>query len=255
MRLLHIDIETRPAKVYTWTLRKQTISVDQIIEPTSLLCFTAMWHDEPDKLIFYKSVRPEGIDYRNMVKAAHALLTEADAVCHFNGTTFDLPRLNQEFLLQGLPPTPPIPQIDLKRVIMSKFDMISSRLAFAGPYLKLGKKVEHEGWMLWVKCLAGEKEAWEKMEAYNKQDVVLLRKLYVKTLPWIDAKFHPNRNLYGDACNNLDGVCPRCESTRFQHRGYKVASTYIYKQLHCLDCGHWFKRRGREKIFRAAPVK
>ncbi len=36
--------------------------------------------------------------------------------------------------------------------------------------------------------------AWKVMEKYNKQDVLLLEKVYDRLLPWI--KSHPNHHLF-----------------------------------------------------------
>jgi hypothetical protein len=244
LKLLFIDIETRPAKTYVWQLRKQDISVDQIIEPTGLLCFTAKWLGD-DKLIYHASAKPEGPHFTKMVRAAHKLLSEADVVCHFNGLTFDIPRLNQEFLRLGLPPPPSPPQIDLKKVVMTKFSMVSSKLAFVGPYLSIGEKVKNEGWPLWIACMAGERDAWRKMEEYNKQDVLLLEELYKKLLPWIDN--HPNMNLILDSEAPL---CPNCGSPNLQRRGVHRATTNVYQRFSCSSCGRWSRARQADKAYR-----
>jgi hypothetical protein len=248
-RLLHLDIETAPAQVYTWALHKQDISVDQIIEPTSLLCFSAKWHGE-DKMIFHKSEKRSGPEFNKMVRAMHTLLHEADAVCHYNGCAFDIPRVNQEFLRLGLPPPPTIPQVDLKKVVMSKFSFVSSKLAFIGPELKIGAKVANEGWRLWRGCLAGDAESWKRMETYNRQDVALLERLYTKLLPWIDG--HPNMNLFVD---EKEPVCPSCGSDKLRRRGEQVAATYIYARYNCKVCGRWSRARVREKTLAAAGVR
>lgn len=241
MKLLHLDIETSPAVVQVWSLFNQNISVDQIIKPTSVLCFTAKWHGSKE-LLYHKSTHQAGREFDKMIRAAHRLLSEADAVCHYNGCSFDIPRLNQEFLKAGMPPPPTIPQIDLKKVVMSKFGMVSSKLAFVGPYLKIGEKVRNEGWPLWDGCLKGDADAWTKMEEYNKGDVLLLERLYIKVLPWIEN--HPNMNLYVD---DVDPVCPNCGSPRLQSRGEHKAATYIYARYHCQECGRWCRARGRKK--------
>ncbi len=241
MKILMLDIETTPALVYTWALFNQNISVDQIVTPTSLLCFTAKWAGE-DKLIYKASVKQEGKGFNDMVRTAHKLLCEADAVCHFNGTSFDLPRLSQEFLRLGLPPPPTVPNIDLKKVVMSKFSMVSSKLAFVGPYLKIGEKVKNSGWDLWRGCLDGDRECWQDMETYNKQDVILLEKLYYKLLPWIDN--HPNHALYGDSD---EPTCPNCNGTTLQRRGLYRTSANVYVRYQCQDCGRWSRAHKPEK--------
>jgi hypothetical protein len=250
LKLLFIDIETTPIVAMTWGLFNQNISVDQVLKPHSLLCFAAKWRG--DKQLFYHaSPKQEGRDFNDMVRAAHRLLSEADAIVHFNGTSFDVPRLNTQFVKLGLPPPPPVPQIDLKKVVMSKFDMTSSKLAFVGPYLKIGEKVKNSGWELWQKCLDGNGNAWLEMEKYNKQDVVLLEKLYDRVLPWIDG--HPNLNLYVD---EKDPVCPSCGSEKpLQRRGYVKTVTNAYVRYSCTSCGRWSRARSRDRQFGTVEVR
>lgn len=242
MKLLHLDIETSPVVAYVWRLFGQDIGVDQIITPTSLLCWAAKWHGEKEIYFAKSGGTTSGSSFEKMVRQIHSLLSEADAVCHFNGNSFDMPRLNQEFLLLGLAPPPPVPNIDLKNVIMRKFDMTSSKLAFVGPYLDIGGKVKHEGWDLWKACLAGDKDAWARMEKYNKQDVVLLEKLYSKVLPWIDQ--HPNMTFFVDSA---EPVCPNCGSLKLQKRGVSRATTQVYIRYQCQDCGRWSRARQATK--------
>jgi uncharacterized protein YprB with RNaseH-like and TPR domain len=251
LKLLFIDIETTPNMVYTWGLFNQNISIDQVITPTSVLCFTAKWADSKE-LIYCRSEKQSGPEFKNMIRKAHALLEEADAVCHYNGVSFDIPRLNQEFLLMGLHPPSPSKQIDLKRVVMGKFSMTSSKLAFVGPYLKIGEKVKHQGWDLWRGCLSGDKEAWATMEKYNKQDVLLLERLYKKVLPWIDV--HPNMNLYVDVSTDKP-VCPNCGKETLQRRGFDYALVHAYIRYKCTGCGKWSRSRFRDKNSASTKVR
>ncbi len=248
MKILFYDIETAPAVVYTWSLREQTISIDQVIKPTSLLCFAAKWAGEKE-VMYYASENYEP-KFKAMIRAAHKLLSEADAVCYFNGDRFDRPRLNQEFLKLGLPPPPPIPSIDLKKVVFSRFDFTSSKLAFLGPELKIGEKVKNSGWDLWRGCLNGDKECWKEMERYNRQDVLLLEKLYYKLLPWIEN--HPNANLYEAVDKPL---CPNCGSARLQRRGHRRAVTCVYARFQCVDCHAWSRARTRDKTEPVATIR
>ena len=167
-----------------------------------------------------------------MLKGIHGLLNDADAVVHYNGTKFDIPTLNKEFLLHTFNPPSPYKQIDLLRVVRSNFRFPSNKLDYVAQRLGLGKKHEHEGHELWVKCMNGDKDAWKRMEQYNIQDVVLLESLYNSLRPWI--RNHPNHNLFAD-----DHVCPNCASTRLQKRGTSISSTGTYQRYQCLACGTW----------------
>lgn len=237
-RLLHLDIETTPGLAYVWDAREQRISVEQIVEAPSILCFSAKWHGEK-KIMFYRAKHRTGPEFRAMIQAAHDLLSEANAVCHFNGASFDVPRLNNEFLRLGMKPPPPLPQIDLKRIWQSKFQTISSRLMFVAPYLKIGEKIENEGWPLWKACMRNETQAWKRMEEYNRQDVALLEPLYLKLLPWIEQ--HPNMGLYQD--NTEKPVCPNCGGSRLTRQGVYRAVAFAYARYQCKDCGRWSRNR------------
>jgi hypothetical protein len=169
-----------------------------------------------------------------MIKGLHRLIDEADLVIHYHGSAFDMPTANKEFLLYDLAPPSPVKQLDLLKVVKEKFRFPSNKLDYVAQRLKLGSKFPHEGHELWVKCMNGDAEAWGRMEAYNKHDVVLLEKLYYKIRPWI--KGHPNSAL-------LEGKlrCPTCNSISYHKRGYACTNSYIYQRYQCLDCRAWFR--------------
>ncbi len=113
MRILLLDIETAPMQVYAWSLWDKYVPIERIIEPGHTLCFAAKWLGE--KGMIFDSVHASSRE--RMVKHMHKLLEEADAVCHYNGTRFDIPVLEAEFLTHGLNPPSPYKQIDLFRTV------------------------------------------------------------------------------------------------------------------------------------------
>jgi DNA polymerase elongation subunit (family B) len=242
MRILLLDIETSPNTAHVWGLWQQNVSINQLMESSYVLCYAAKWLGEDD--IYFDSVHQS--KPKIMLKGIHALLESADAVIHYNGTKFDIPTLNKEFLLTKLLPPSPYKQIDLLRVVRSNFRFPSNKLDYVSQRLGLGKKHAHEGHDLWVKCMNGDKDAWKRMEEYNIQDVVLLESLYDNLLPWI--KNAPNRNLYQDIAG-----CPTCGSTRLQKRGVAVSTTGAYQRYQCRDCGSW--AQGTKSIKKTVEVK
>ena len=243
MKLLLIDIETVPSLVYTWELHNAFIPVEFIVKPSTVLCFSAQWYNEVAQGVEFYSVRKDG--YNRMIRTAHKLLSAADAVVHYNGNRFDIPILNREFLKLGLPPPTPAYQLDLCQTVQTKFRMVSSKLAFVGPYLKIGEKVKHEGNDLWLGCMNNDPECWAKMETYNRQDTALLGGLYKKLLPWIDR--HPNMGVFLQDGEKI--VCPKCGSEKVTQdfHGLRRCTTYSYRRYQCLDCGSWMKARFSEK--------
>jgi predicted PolB exonuclease-like 3'-5' exonuclease len=228
MRLLLLDIETSPNSAYCWGLFNQNINIGQLIDSSKVLCYSAKWLG--DKEVMFDSIHKS--KPKQMLKGIHGLLNDADAVISYNGRKFDLPILHKEFLLYNFNPPQPYKQIDLLNTMRQRFKFVSNKLDYVCQQLGLGKKTDHEGFELWLKCMNNDKEAWKRMEKYNKQDVVLLESLYNRVLPWI--KNHPNMNLHQDH----EG-CPTCGSEKLQKRGTAVSGTGTYQRYQCRSCGTW----------------
>jgi DNA polymerase elongation subunit (family B) len=230
MQTLFVDIETSPNTAHVWSLWKQTVSLSQLMESSYTMCWAAKWADSEQ--VFFDSVYQSSS--KKMIKGIHALLNEADMIVHYHGTNFDIPTLNKEFLLHDLAPPSPSKQLDLLRVVREKFRFPSNKLDYVAQRLGLGGKHDHEGHMLWVKCMNNDPAAWKAMQKYNQQDVVLLEKLYHKLTPWI--KGHLNYSVFTDAF-----VCPTCGSAEYQRRGYAYTSASKYQRYQCKACHGWFR--------------
>lgn len=230
-KILFLDIETAPNKGYFWGLWDQTIGTNQVEETSYVLCWAAKWMDEKD--VMFASVRQRG-GAKEMMRKMHRLLDEAHIVVHYNGIKFDIPTINKEFIQLGMSPPAPYKQIDCMKEIKRLFRFQSNKLDFVSQALGIGSKVKHEGFELWVKCMDGNEAAWSKMESYNRGDVRLLEKLYMKLRPWIDR--HPNLGAFEDV-----SCCPKCGSEKNQQRGYAVTQMMKYARYQCMSCGGWFR--------------
>jgi predicted RNA-binding Zn-ribbon protein involved in translation (DUF1610 family) len=120
----------------------------------------------------------------------------------------------------------------LLRVVKSQFRFPSNKLDYVAQRLSLGKKKDHEGHILWVKCMNGDKKAWKTMEEYNIQDVILLEKLYKKLLPWIKSPI--NLNIMKDR-NGFN--CPTCGKNHLISKGFSYTTTGAYQRYQCKACG------------------
>lgn len=226
-KILLLDIETAPATAYVWKLFDENVGLEQLIAPSRILCWAAKWYRGE------WHVADERGNRLVMLKALHALLSEADAVVTYNGDRFDIPKVNGEFVSAGLNPVPPIPSIDLYRTV-KKLGYQSSKLLFVAKYLGIGEKVSTQGFKLWADVMAGGEAAWAKMLRYNKQDVALLEKLYTKLRPYI--KSHPALHMHNENC-------PVCGAAKVQRRGNRRTKAFMIERLHCQGCGAWFDGR------------
>lgn len=239
IRILTIDIETKPMLVYSWGLFNQFHSIDQIVDHGGLLCFAAKWVGEKDVLFF--SEWADG--HEAMVKAAHDLLSEADAVVSYNGDRFDTKKLNQEFYLLGMAPPRPFKSIDLLKTNKARFDLPSRKLDYLVQRSGLGRKTPHTGFQLWLDCMAGEPKALALMQKYNEQDVKITEKAYLRLLPWLTNAPH-----LGMFMREESFVCPYCGS-KIGHSLEGLAHTLVqaYDLFQCKRCLGWSRGLTRKQ--------
>jgi hypothetical protein len=241
-KVLLLDIETAPHRVYAWGLWGQDIATSQIEEHGYTLCWAAKWLGE--KQMHFRSLFKD--KRAVMLRTIYKLIDEADVVVHYNGTKFDMPTLNQEFLVHlRCGPPAPYKQVDLLLVARRRFRLASNKLDYVAKTLGIGQKVVHKGMALWRGCMAGEPKSWRVMERYNRQDVRLLENLYGALLPWIPS--HPNRALWNSESDEGSPMCPTCGSTDLRRKGFAYTRTMRYQRFQCKDCGSWMRVRKAEK--------
>lgn len=242
LRTLFLDIETFPNLVYTWGLHNQDVGVSQVVQATRVACFAARFLGESE-IKFHRDTPGSGP--HQLAHAAWQLLDDADIIVHYNGARFDIPHLNRLILQAGLPPPSPFRQIDLLSAVRRKFRFPSNSLRFVSQELGLGSKVPHDGFDLWVRCMAGDSAAWRLMEKYNKQDVVLTEDLYHFLLPWIPGhpahSAHPSQDTGGTG----GGPCPTCTRGVLHPRGTYRTRASVYYQWRCNVCYAWFRSTKR----------
>ena len=228
MKILIIDIETRPALVYTWGMFNQSFGPSQVVDWGGVLCFAAKWHGE-DEMKFYAEWR--GKD--RMIRAAHKLLSDADAVVGWNSQRFDVRWLQAEFQRAGLKRPAPYTNVDLMRSQKRDAFMLSNKLESRRLWLGEDGKAETGGFGLWKGVMDGKREARKLMEEYNRRDVEITEEEFdrMRAGGWVRGL--PNHSVE-------DGhVCSHCGSDRLQRRGYTVSKTKRYARHQYLDCGGW----------------
>lgn len=234
-RVLLYDVETSPNIGFTWGRIEQNVIA--FIRERMIISIAWKWLDESKvhcaALPHFKTYKKNKHDNRELIKKFHAVMTKADIAISHNGSRFDEKQLSTEFLKHKLKPPTPHKVIDTLIVARRYFRFNSNRLDDLGESLGVGRKLKHEGFDLWLGCLNGDKKAWETMRAYNRQDVVLLERVYKKMLPWISS--HPNMTHFsGDRM-----ACSGCGSSNTERRGRVFYAGSSRGRLQCRNCGKW----------------
>lgn len=232
MKILFLDIENSPSLAHVWQLWDANISLAQLQESAYVMSWAASWLG--DEKVYFSSLGKTS--RKKMLVEIHNMLDEADAVVHWNGIKHDIPLLNKEFLENGMLPPSPYKQIDLLTTSKRVFKFPSNKLEYVCKTLGVKEKLKTIGHELWTRCMAKDKEAWKMMEEYNVNDVVILKEVYYKMLPWV--KGHANHSLYMDGS---ELVCPNCGSNHLQKRGFAYTLSSTYQRFQCKGCGHWSK--------------
>lgn len=244
-RILVIDIETSPIVAYTWGPKWET-NLIEVVEQGKILSYSAKWlngKQTTKALNDYKGYKKGIVDDEKIVKDIHGLLNETDILVTQNGVSYDTKYLNARFMEHGLAPPSPYKNIDTKIEAKKSLRMPSYSLDDMGEYFGLGRKLSHEGFSLWKKCMSGDLKAWNMMKKYNAQDVVLTEQVYLKLRPFM--KSHPNVDAYNKEdkehkkCET--GNCPKCKSENTHARGYIVNSVSKYARAQCQSCGGWYR--------------
>jgi len=234
-KILLFDIETMANLAWVWGKYEQNV-IDYEME-WYMLCFAYKWLGEKQTHVVglpdFSSYKKNKEDDKKLITALWDLFNEADVIVAHNGDAFDIKKANARFLYHGLTPPEGYKTVDTKLVAKRYFQFNSNKLDDLGQLLGLGRKIDTGGFELWKGCALGDMASWKKMMNYNKQDVVLLEKVYLKLLPWMVN--HPNLNLLnGTLCS-----CSNCASTNLQKRGFSITRTAKRQRYQCMDCGAW----------------
>jgi hypothetical protein len=226
-KILLYDIETFPNIGYTWAKWEQ--NVIKFVREWELASFAYKWSGDKSVICLSRRTHTE----KQLTIELRKLMDEADITIAHNGDSFDRKKARAKFIQFGLKPTALNRTVDTKKIAKSQFAFNSNSLNDLGETLGLGKKVDTGGFDLWLGCMNNDKASWAKMEAYNKQDVVLLEKVYEKLKPW--ASNHPNVATLRDAVG-----CPICGSEKVQARGFTVSAKRRAQRYQCTGCAGWF---------------
>jgi len=236
-RILIIDIETAPFLAYTFRRWKANIGQENVEKEGYILCYAAKWFGD-DNIIFSRVQEPES-DFE-IVKEMKTLIDQADIVVAHNAVKFDMPTIATRMLFHGMTPFAPHKVVDTLKIAKQQFRFPSNSLESIAAYLGLNEqKMKHSGFGLWKRVMQMDEEAWNEMEEYNIQDILVLEKVYEKLRSW--DKFAPNMALYKGS------VLPRCvvcASDKLENLD-KLSHTALssFHTMRCKCCGKVMRTR------------
>lgn len=228
-RILFWDIETSLMKVAVFQLKNDYINPQNILQDWHII--SASWMFEGDKKVSHASSK-KGDNDKALVKQLADLIGQADIIVHHNGDSFDVKKLHARMAYHGLKPTHgKLRTVDTKKEAKKHFNFSSNTLYYLAKFLGVPQKRESDH-SYWMKELNKDYSMMPKMLKYGDGDVISLRGVYKKLLPFID---HPNTG----RLKTTD--CPNCGSQDSQNRGITTLRSGIDKQrMSCNSCGKWF---------------
>ncbi len=239
-KILYLDIETAPSVAAVFGRFNLNLTPSHILQEGGWL-LSAAWMWEGDSTVYSITLNPVQAAFANdtvILETLKIVLNECDVVIMHNGDRFDLPTIKARMIVKGVRGLKAVKTIDtLKIARRLKFE--SNKLDSLGNVLGVGRKVSHEGIGLWIKCCDGDAAALKKMATYNKQDVRLLRNVYLKLRQFDTSAFN-----FGMLYNDGKHHCPSCGSTALKKTGRTfVTAVNEFEELECKKCGQVSRKR------------
>ena len=236
-KILIFDIETSPLRAYVYGLFDQNIGINQIDKEWHLLSYAAKFLGEDE--FFYKDQRDEE-DVENdkiLCQSLRDLIVSADIVLGHNSDSFDLKKLNARLIKHDILPIPEMQTIDTLKIARRFFKFTSNKLDYIAKFLDVGGKIHSKkfvGFDLWKAALEKNMEAYEEMEIYNKQDVVITEKVFLKLVTY-DTKLNLHTYTQSNACI--------CGCVEFNKDGVRYTSAGIFQRYKCRACGKYYRSK------------
>ena len=238
LRILYFDIETGPLLAHIWAARTEYVAHPMLIHDSFLLTWAAKWADQDNVMSgIVTPVEAREQNDERIVKRLANLVREADIVIAHNIDRFDIPMLNNRVLKLDLEPLGPTQSIDTLKLAKRSFRLAYNKLDYLGEYLGCGNKIKTD-FDLWKRCYSGDKKALTEMAEYNRQDVILLEKVFNRMLPHVKGL----PRLFDAGWDGQLG-CPSCGSLKLVRRGYRRTNISTFTQFQCKDCMRYHRTR------------
>ena len=191
-KVLVFDIETAPMSLYGFGLYDQNFSINQMIEDSFILSWSAKWLGS-DEVLYADQRNKKGkalMNDKTLVKKLLKLMNEADIVIGQNSNSFDIKVVNFRIGVHRLPELNSFGKLDTKVIAKRHMKLPSYSLEYMSQ--RFNKKYfksshpEFSGFALHRECMNGNIRAFNSMDKYNRLDVLATEELFVDTLSKFD---------------------------------------------------------------------
>lgn len=236
-RILVLDVETAAAVALTFGRFKVNLSQDHIVtEGGWILCASWHWLGSADvHSIWLSPEEIENQDDSRIVKELGNLYTLADAVVAHNGCSFDHKVIQTRATAHGFAKLPTVKILDTLLLAKRYLRLPSNKLDSIGDYFGLGRKVSHDGILMWKKVQSGNEDAMQEMVDYCVQDVVLLAQVYMKLRGLGTAGNSFNAALYYEGEDPRCTVCGSTDLIKTDRMAYSTVNSF--DEYVCNECG------------------
>ena len=247
-KILIFDIEVSPTKAWVWSKFQNMVGDEMVENEWWMITWSAKWLFG-DEIFSGKVTAEEALnnDDSRITKSLWRLIDEADILVGHNIQKFDRKKMNTRFLMHGLPAPSSYLMIDTLLHARKQFAFHSNKLDYIAQKLGVGKKVKHEGFEMWKKCMKGDTEAINKMQEYNDGDILINEEVYIKIRGYV--KPHPNLNLFIEEDSHS---CPTCGSDKLKYNGEYTTYANTYTEYQCKRCGN--SCRANKKHTKLTPL-
>jgi len=255
LKVLLLDIETAPMLGYFWRLWSEIRGIDQIERDWYMFSYAYKWLGNEEvygKSLYecekYGPYTAGSEDDRELTEDLWTLMNDADILVAHNGDNFDIKKIKARMLQHVMIPPAPYRTVDTLKILKREFGLTSNKLDYAARFL-LGEKegkLATGGLQLWKDCLAGVKAAWQHMLTYNKEDVSILEKVYLRVRAW--DRSHPNVAVLSGSDERQCTVCGSHDvhiiEDKFAATNVSVFEAY---RCHAPSCGHVMRGRKNQR--------
>lgn len=198
-KVLFIDIETSLMIFSSFRTGRQYLSDTNIMNDFYMVSWSAKWLGSDE--ILSDVVTPREAKRREdkrICKSIWKLIDEADIIISHNGISFDMKKLNTRFIANKMSLPRDYKNIDTLRLARRAFSFSSNRLDYLARFLGVGEKTEGADYSLWLRCLTGDEKSLITMQEYNKNDVVILERVYNILKEGLTEQKKPKTGYKGD---------------------------------------------------------